>query len=599
MNKSTIMRNLFTILFWLLLSVAPVFAADLLKGLEALQSGDFANALQELRPLAEQGNADAQFALGVMYANGKGVAEDDTQAVYWYRKAAEQGDAPGQWSLAAMYKNGHGVVEDDTQAVYWYRKAAEQGDAYAQYNLGIMYDQGNGVAEDDTQAVYWYRKAAEQGYASAQFNLGVTYDFGYGVAEDDKQAVYWYRKAAEQGEARAQFNLGFMFDLGKGVAEDDTQAVYWYKKAAEQGHAQAQYYLGNIYAFGNGIAEDNTKAVYWYRKAAEQENASAQYYLGFMFDLGKGVAEDDTQAVYWYKKAAEQGDATGQWSLATMYKYGEGVAEDYILAYKWANLAGAQGYKNAIELKNSLRQLMTPAQIAEAQRLSREWSPMQSTGEQGKAAATTKRKQNPPDYTGSSFVVSLNGHVLTNRHVVRGCGTLRVGGQKTRVISEDANNDLALLRLEQSVNSVVSFREGRGARIGEKVVVAGFPLRGLLSSGLNVTFGNISALVGIGNDSRLYQISAPVNLGNSGGPLLDSAGHIVGIVTSKLNALRTAELTGDIPQGVNFAIKSSVIRLFLDLNTVDYKTARSVSQKSTTQISAEAQKYTLLVQCWK
>jgi S1-C subfamily serine protease len=189
--------------------------------------------------------------------------------------------------------------------------------------------------------------------------------------------------------------------------------------------------------------------------------------------------------------------------------------------------------------------------------------------------------------------------VLTNRHVVVGCATLRVGGKQARVVSEDANNDLALLRLDNTVSSVASFREGRGARIGDKVAVAGYPLRGLLSDGLSMTFGNISALAGIGNDSRLYQISAPVNPGNSGGPLLDSAGNIVGIVTSKLNALRTAKLTGDIPQGVNFAIKSSVIRLFLDLNNVDYETARSSSPKSSTQISAEAQKYTMLVQCWK
>jgi hypothetical protein len=527
MRNSTLLRNLITILFLLLLSVAPVFAADFQKGLDAALRGDFATAQQEWRPLAEQGNAVAQYNLGQMYRNGDGVTEDDSQAVYWYKKAAEQGHAKAQYNLGVMYSYGEGVAEDDTQAVYWYKKAAEQGDAAAQYNLGNMYDFGKGVTEDDTQAVYWYRKAAEQGVAIGQWSLATMYQYGEGVAEDDTQAVYWYRKAAEQGNTHAQFSLGLMYDFGYGVAEDDTQAVYWYRKAAEQGYAKAQYNLGLKY--------------------------------------GKG----------------------------------EGVAEDYILAYKWANLAAAQGDKDAIEFKNDLRKLMTQAQIAEAQRLSREWSPEQSKAESGKAVTTPGRKQNPPDYTGSSFVVSRNGHVLTNRHVVVGCATLRVGGKQARVVSEDANNDLALLRLDNTVSSVASFREGRGARIGDKVAVAGYPLRGLLSDGLSMTFGNISALAGIGNDSRLYQISAPVNPGNSGGPLLDSAGNIVGIVTSKLNALRTAKLTGDIPQGVNFAIKSSVIRLFLDLNNVDYETARSSSPKSSTQISAEAQKYTMLVQCWK
>jgi S1-C subfamily serine protease len=183
--------------------------------------------------------------------------------------------------------------------------------------------------------------------------------------------------------------------------------------------------------------------------------------------------------------------------------------------------------------------------------------------------------------------------------VVDGCTELRAGGYKIKIIAEDSNNDLALLKLDQSVNTIASFREGRGARIGDKVVAAGFPLRGLLGSGLNVTFGNVSSLSGTGNDSRMLQISAPVNPGNSGGPLIDDSGHIVGIVTSKLNALLTAKATGDIPQGANFAIKSSIIRIFLDLNNVNYETARSRSPRSSTVIADEAAKYTLLIECWK
>ena len=242
---------------------------------------------------------------------------------------------------------------------------------------------------------------------------------------------------------------------------------------------------------------------------------------------------------------------------------------------------------------------MTRAQIAEAQRLSSEWSAGQTKDAPRVSAVTLKTKHDPPEYTGSSFAVSLSGHLLTNRHVVGGCTELRVGGHETKIVAEDPNNDLALLQLEQSVTTLASFREGRGARIGEKVVVAGFPLRGLLGSGLNVTFGNVSSLTGIGNDSRMFQISAPVNPGNSGGPLIDDSGHIVGIVTSKLNALRIAKETGDIPQGANFAIKSSIIRIFLDLNNVDYETARSRSPRSSTIIADEAKKYTFLIECWK
>lgn len=121
------MRNLFTILFWLLLSVAPVFAADFQKGWEAYQRGDFATALQKWRPLAEQGDGRAQFNLGIMYDRGNGVAEDDKQAVYWYRKAAEQGHAWAQSNLGLMYLKGEGVAEDYILAYKWANLAAAQG----------------------------------------------------------------------------------------------------------------------------------------------------------------------------------------------------------------------------------------------------------------------------------------------------------------------------------------------------------------------------------------------------------------------------------------------------------------------------------------
>ena len=379
---------------------------------------------------------------------------------------------------------------------------------------------------------------------------------------------------------------------------DYATALKEWSQLAEQGDAEYQYRLGVLYNFGMGVAKDGTQAVYWYRKAAEQGITDAQVLLGMMYQDGDGVAENDTQAVYWYKKAAEQGHAKAQNYLGGMYVSGEGTAEDYILAYMWANLAGAKGEDVDI-LKRYLKDRMTRAQIAEAQRLSREWRPNQTKVNPGKATITTGKGKNPPDYTGSSFVISQSGHLLSNRHVVDGCTELRAGGYKIKIIAEDSNNDLALLKLDQSVNTIASFREGRGARIGDKVVAAGFPLRGLLGSGLNVTFGNVSSLSGTGNDSRMLQISAPVNPGNSGGPLIDDSGHIVGIVTSKLNALLTAKATGDIPQGANFAIKSSIIRIFLDLNNVNYETARSRSPRSSTVIADEAAKYTLLIECWK
>ena len=186
----------------------------------------------ETRARAEQGNAEAQFKLGRMYAKGEGVPQDYAQAVAWFRKAAEQGNAKGQNGLGAMYGSGQGVPQDWVQAVVWFRKAAEQGEAMAQCNLGVRYDNGQGVTQDYAQAAGWYRKAAEQGYAEAQFNLGVMYAKGEGVRQDYAQALVWYRKAAEQGYAPAQFNLGGMYDTGRGVPQDYVEAHMWRNLAA-------------------------------------------------------------------------------------------------------------------------------------------------------------------------------------------------------------------------------------------------------------------------------------------------------------------------------------------------------------------------------
>ena len=174
------------------------------------------------------------------------TAHNYEEALKWYRKAAEKGNATAQYNAGVLYENGKGVAQDYAEAARWYRKAAEQGHAKAQYNLGGCYYNGLGVAEDKEKAVGWYRKAAEQGYASAQHNLGWCYLFGKGIAQSNAEAVKWFRKAAEQGDAPAQHNLGGCYYVGAGVEKDYNEAVRWIRKAAAQGHADAKKALAKI-----------------------------------------------------------------------------------------------------------------------------------------------------------------------------------------------------------------------------------------------------------------------------------------------------------------------------------------------------------------
>jgi serine protease Do len=174
---------------------------------------------------------------------------------------------------------------------------------------------------------------------------------------------------------------------------------------------------------------------------------------------------------------------------------------------------------------------------------------------------------------GTGFFVSAQGHMLTNAHVVDGCSVIQVAGANgpavARLFAEDSANDLALIKTDIGPSRFAHLRTG--VRLGEAVAAFGYPLFGVLSTTGNFTLGNVTSLTGLRDDTRYLQISTPVQPGNSGGPLLDASGNLVGVVAAKLNALKVMLATdGDIPQNVNFAIKGSVAAMFLESNGVSF-----------------------------
>ncbi len=161
------LRSVVVLVLALALS-APVLAADYQAGFDAYDRGDYATALKEWRPLAGQGVAEAQFLLGQLYHQGKGMPQDYTGAEYWYSKAARQGNAMGQLGLGSMYAYGNGVPQNYTEAVKWYRKSANQGEIVAQSILGVMYEEGNGLPQDFVLAHMWFNLVAGSGGAVAR-----------------------------------------------------------------------------------------------------------------------------------------------------------------------------------------------------------------------------------------------------------------------------------------------------------------------------------------------------------------------------------------------------------------------------------------------
>jgi TPR repeat protein len=407
---------------------------------------------------------------------------------------------------------------------------------------------------------------AEAGDSDSQHALGIRYLDGIWVAKDSTNAAYWFREAAEQNLAVAQYNLGVCYYYGEGVSKDASEAVRWFRKAAEQNLAKAQHNLGDCYYYGEGVTKDAREAVRWYRKAAEQNLAHAQSNLGFCYATGEGVAKDASEAVRWYRKAAEQNLAEAQNNLATSYANGEGVAKDYVMAYKWRLLAAAQGDEKAKAAVRALESEMTREQIAEGQKLASVFKPRTASGT-SRAGAPNEVADVSPAATGTGFFISSDGYLISNHHVVEGANQVRVvtsaGLISAKVVKMDAANDLALLKAEGRF-AALPVAASRGVKLGGTVATVGFPNIGLQGFAPKLAKGEIAALSGAGDDARYFQISVPVQPGNSGGALVDERGNVVGVVSAKLSASAALAASGALPENVNYAVKSSYLLSFLE-----------------------------------
>lgn len=509
--------------------------AGLAEGEQALKRRDYRSALAEFAPLADAGDAQAQFYVGELYLRGLGVSRDESKAAGYLERAAAQNSARAQSVLGLLYLQGRGVAKDEAKAAELIRRAADAGLPDAQHNLGILARDGRaGLQKDGAVALQWFRAAAEQGYAPAYASLGEAYDQGFGVDKNEREAVEWWRKGVAANDRASQYHLGVAYLGGKG-----------------------------------GLARDSNEALTLLRRAANQRLPAAQAALG------------------------------------QLYNRGTGVPADYVLAFMWFNLARAQGFNPQWmrEAMEALEKKMTPEQIADAQRRSREWRAGTDIADAIARAAPGAPKPAAPaarTVTGTGFVVSSAGHVVTNEHVVAACARVRLepGGVEAAVLAKDARNDLALLKAAAPLPHFAQLRAGRSVRPGDDVVVVGYPLRQVLTSGATVTTGTVSALGGLANDPSKVQISAPIQPGNSGGPLLDRSGLVVGVIQSKLNALRIAAATGDIPQNVNFAINAATLTSFLDAQGVDYRAVPpGATPLSASDIGEAAGRFTLAVEC--
>ena len=217
-------------------------------------------------------------------------------------------------------------------------------------------------------------------------------------------------------------------------------------------------------------------------------------------------------------------------------------------------------------------------------------------------SATAAAQPGQPVGTGTGFFITSSGHILTNDHVAGECSTVSVefpgeGSIAAATVARDQQNDLAIVKAEYAPEHWAPFRSGPPIRAGDNVTSFGFPLSRALASQGNVVTGNITALAGFQDDTRFYQISAPIQPGNSGGPLFDEHGNVVGVTTSSLVTLSAVRATGTIPQNVNFAIKSSLAEAFAASHGISLESSGPGAAMTAADIAASARRFTVRLTC--
>ncbi len=392
-----------------------------------------AEGLRLLRKAAEQGHILSCIQLGYFYEQGKVLVVDIKEAVKWWTKAAENGSEDAKKLLGRTYKDANLFVE----AYMWYSLASAQCRARGG-EMKVYVDERNrlvkqmdqqAVEEAEKQIEEWKRENSKGGIASlnagapqkrieskpnlsqkssagsrfaasgtsvasitcmrlvdaiaqaelnyppALTNLGLRYSFGIDVNEDAGKAMQYLHAAANLDYPPAQYFLGVIYESGDFVPNDAAKAAKWYRKAADENYPLAQDSLGELYAKGEGVPKDSKEAVKWFQKAADEDFREAQFNLGSAYFNGEGIHEDRVEAIKWFQKAAEKHSTAAQGMLGFCYFNGYGVAKDMVESYKWLNLAATGGNLAAKQIRDAVVTEMTPVQIAEGERRSKEWIP--------------------------------------------------------------------------------------------------------------------------------------------------------------------------------------------------------------------------------
>jgi TPR repeat protein len=515
--------------------------------------------------------------------------------------------------------------------------AANKGNNLARIKLACIYRYIKNIAGDGnlaksrefTSLVIQDTAATPYEVALAKISLADSYfsddgDFIMEIGEPDERkqfrtdekpvACKLYKEAFPFAPKEAGLNAAFCeikADYGPERAPEYNKIIDYLEKAGAAGETKGYKFLGYSHLKPNSniiyerykldwIEADPVKAAKYLSLASDAGSPEAKNTLGVLYFKGEGVPKNYETAAKLFYEAAQNDYAESRFYLAYLYLMGKGVETNKIKALAWLSLAVNKldddfnyGQKNRAKKDIALLEReLSPEQVRKAQELTKDWKPdkIPLFGEITPAKISF----------GTGFIVSNNGFIATNEHVIKGCKEITVGvnAAKASLVGKDVANDLALLKIEGLSAPAIPIRTNSPAQLGEPIVVFGFPLTGVVASTGNLVEGTVSAVVGFKDNVTTFQITAPVQPGNSGGPVFDRQGNVIGVVVSKLDAVSVARATKDVPQNVNFAIHVEILRAVLDAHRVQYKSDSWFTlQKSPQEIAKAAQLSVLPITC--
>jgi TPR repeat protein len=406
----------------------------------------------------------------------------------------------------------------------------------------------------DADSDQWLWRAAGPTDPREQYRVGQRYLHGEGLPTDPVRAAFWFREAASQGHGGAQVMLSGLLERGDGVADDSEEALFWLTQAARAGSSEARYRLG--------LRQGGEAGRTWVERAARAGHTGAQKFLGAQLSRGGGYPEDAAAALHWLTLAADSGDPLSMLLVGLIHLEGRGTDMDLSAAYRWLKRAQLNGERRAGEYLVGLEgrlpledRLITMTEVMDE--VIPDPIPLERFADQMPANQLLGH--------GSGFWIAEPGYLLTNYHVIDQCTEVRVTGYGVvELVASEIQNDIALLKGDHSVATWLSLSHGP--------IFVDDPVTALVAVHPDTDYqridhhdGVIRALQRPGYDSRFLRFDARLDQGDSGAPLINRAGQVIGLVVAKLTAPAAYRLTGEAGQAASFALRHELLRGFLDV----------------------------------